>query len=527
MFALKPWLRNIRFYILTFSIVLAAGIFLWIQFTLPNGSEQIVKLTEDYALLALLFLYLSLLPTPLYLVFPSLPYKEQWVKARRALGVSAFLFASLHAYCAFFDQLGGFAGLSFLSNTYLIAISLSATALLILCLMTLTSFDYMVRKLGKNWKRLHQWVYVAGILVLIHALLLGTNFSDPANSPIAQITFAAVAFLFILEAIRIDRGLANRFSTLPQVGMITIIMVAFLTLLPHYLEPSTGGTSINIHAGHIQLAKEAQQTTSPFAGNPNINLNSPAFAGLRGDSTKRYTVSFSHDQNPVANQNVQLNFQVFDASSGYPVSIYSKVYSKLMHLVIVDEQLNYFNHIHPDLANNQFSITTQFPHNGLYHLYIDYQPFGAIEQQQAFSLQVGTGGSAEPTAQPETNLTKTFGQFQVSMTTSAPLKASELSIGNQTISFTLKNSTGQPVTNLQPYLDAFGHLVMINEQTFDYLHVHPNNLTIPPPGSNGGPTVQFLPLGLYGPIKSGTYRVFAEFNPGGTLLLTNFTISVQ
>ncbi len=133
------------------------------------------------------------------------------MKARRALGVSAFYFGLLHGLFAFFGQLGGFAGLGFLSSKYLLAISLSFIALVILFLMTVTSFDFMVAKLTyPKWKFLHRFVYIAGVLILLHALMLGTHFSD-LSSTIPQIFFSALAILLLLEANRFDTYLQKKF----------------------------------------------------------------------------------------------------------------------------------------------------------------------------------------------------------------------------------------------------------------------------------------------------------------------------
>jgi hypothetical protein len=108
------------------------------------------------------------------------------------------------------------------------------------------------------------------------------------------------------------------------------------------------------------------------------------------------------------------------------------------------------------------------------------------------------------------------------------LISQEISIGQQLLGFTFKNAkTKQPITTLKPYLDAFGHLVMINEKTFDYIHVHPNILAVPSPDQNAGPTIEFLPLGIYGPIKPGIYRVFAQFNPNGQLMVADYTIEIK
>jgi hypothetical protein len=68
---------------------------------------------------------------------------------------------------------------------------------------------------------------------------------------------------------------------------------------------------------------------------------------------------------------------------------------------------------------------------------------------------------------------------------------------------------------------------MINEKTFDFIHVHPFSLTVPPPGANGGPTIDFLPIGIYGPFKPGVYHAFAEFNPNNELFTADFTVKIE
>ncbi len=249
---------------------------------------------------------------------------------------------------------------------------------------------------------------------------------------------------------------------------------------------------------------------------------------LQGDRTRRFTVSFTPPATAVQpNQDTQLSFKVYDASSGNPVSIFSRVYEKVMHLIVVDNELQNFSHIHPEQTIDGFTITTKFPHPGRYHLYLDFQPTGAIEQQFGFTVNVGTVDQPAVASQnPDTNLTKTFGAYQVTLET-PQLKASEMSLGNQPLKFTIKDAQGQPVTTLKPYLASFGHLVMIDTSTYDYLHVHPSNLVAPQPDANGGPTVEFLPIGIYGPFKPGVYKIFAQFNPNGQLFTSDFTVKVE
>ena len=198
-----------------------------------------------------------------------------------------------------------------------------------------------------------------------------------------------------------------------------------------------------------------------------------------------------------------------------------------MHLIVVDRRLKNFDHIHPEFKDDHFEITTKFPADGVYHLYINFKAVGGLEQQFAFEIPVGSK-EAEKASQPvDTSLTKTFGDYQVTLETT-DLNAGKLSIGQQTIKFNLKDAkTNNPVGNLKPFLAAFGHLTMINEQTYDYVHVHPSNQNPPSPTDSSGPDVDFLPLGLYGPIKPGIYRLFAQFNPDGKLFTADFTVNIK
>src|SRR5258708_1034827 len=254
--------RNIRFYILCFSVLLSVAIFVYYHFTIPDSSLQTTKIVESYALTALAYLYLALLATPITKIFTFFPWRAQYIKARRAIGVSVFYFATLHATLAFFIQLGGFGGLPFLSGTYILAISLSFTALVIVSLMAATSFDYMIEKLTfARWKMLHRFVYLAAIFIIIHALLLGSHFQD-LSSIVPQIAFGALAILLFLEAYRFDNYLQTKFLTLPKFGF-SVIGVLILVVGYAILEFTTGSTtpiSLGIHAAHIQIAKEAQQS---------------------------------------------------------------------------------------------------------------------------------------------------------------------------------------------------------------------------------------------------------------------------
>jgi DMSO/TMAO reductase YedYZ heme-binding membrane subunit len=507
---LRALLKNLRFYVLVISFSLALTIYFWVKSNVPSETVQSIRLTQIYGFTSFAYLYIALLATPLTRTFTFLPFRPQYLHARRAIGVSAFFFGLLHAYNAFFNELGGFSGLGFLDTGWLVAITLSFIALVILTVMASTSFNFMVRKLGnKTWKNIHRFVYLASLLILIHAVLIGTHFAYISDL-IPKIILIAVGFLLILEAIRFDKFIKEKLPQVPSLGLTVVACAFVIILLAQYVFsaeviPSPLGT----HAEHLALANRSQGQQQQQGAN-------------------RYNVNFEATQNPRPNQNISLSFKIFDASSGLPVDRFQMLYEKNLHLIIVDSELGYYDHIHPEQKGSEFTIQTNFPKEGRYHLYIDFQPLGDVEQQFAFTLNVGNPENIIPSNHsPDQNLTKTFGNYKVTFSMDGQLEAQKLSRGSQKVIFTVNDSSGNSVTDLKPYLAAFGHMVMIKKDTYDYIHVHPSAATPPGPDENGGPNVEFYPIGLFGPIEPGTYRIFTQFNPKGKLLLTDFTVEVK
>jgi hypothetical protein len=73
---------------------------------------------------------------------------------------------------------------------------------------------------------------------------------------------------------------------------------------------------------------------------------------------------------------------------------------------------------------------------------------------------------------------------------------------------------GAPVTDLEPYLGAYGHLVALRTGDLAYLHVHPES-------GPAGPRVTFraeVPT-------AGTYRLYLDFQHSGTVRTAEFTVT--
>lgn len=155
--------RLVRFWLHFFGwLPFIILIFQWQMDNLTvNPIQAATRFTGDWALI---FLLLSLACTPLYILF-------KWripLKFRRPLGLYAFLYASIHFLIYVWIDYGWdweYILPSLREKPFILA---GASALFILLLLALTSFDFSPRWLGKAWKLLHRLVYLAGVLVILH-----------------------------------------------------------------------------------------------------------------------------------------------------------------------------------------------------------------------------------------------------------------------------------------------------------------------------------------------------------------------
>lgn len=113
---------------------------------------------------AVTLLLLSLACTPLNTLFG---WKEP-LKRRRALGLYAFLYATIHVLI-FLDLDFGLAWSLIIQTVFQKPyILVGMTAFLLLIPLAATSFDVWKMRLKKNWKRLHQVIYFIAPLVILH-----------------------------------------------------------------------------------------------------------------------------------------------------------------------------------------------------------------------------------------------------------------------------------------------------------------------------------------------------------------------
>lgn len=138
-----------------------------------------------------------------------------------------------------------------------------------------------------------------------------------------------------------------------------------------------------------------------------------------------------------------------------------------MHFIAVRKDLQYFQHLHPDYqeGTGEFEVNISFPTDGSYRVFPDFTP--GIDNPEKSPVTVyhdlDVGDISKYKAQAVTvdsQAKKTAGEHQVTYTLPQNLAK------EQEINYSLSvERNGQPVTDLQPYLGALGHSVILEEGT--------------------------------------------------------------
>lgn len=198
---------------------------------------------------------------------------------------------------------------------------------------------------------------------------------------------------------------------------------------------------------------------------------------------------------------------------GRPVTSYTQTHTKDLHLIVVRRDMAGFQHVHPTLAaDGNWSVPLDLAAAGTYRVFADFKP-AAHEAGLTLGTDIAVAGAYEPTPLPAPQTSTSVDGYDVALDGTA--KA-----GNESgLTFTISKE-GAKVTDLQPYLGAFGHLVSLRTGDLAYLHTHPGQEASA--GQRGGPAVQFATTFP----TAGTYRLFLDFQAGGAVHTAEFTVIV-
>ncbi|MFD3616257.1 hypothetical protein ACFWWT_13695 [Streptomyces sp. NPDC058676] len=228
-------------------------------------------------------------------------------------------------------------------------------------------------------------------------------------------------------------------------------------------------------------------------------------------SEKGYTLDLETTR-VTAGRPSDLRFVVRD-DSGRAVTAYQREHDKELHLIVASRDLITYRHLHPArAADGTWSIPVDLPRAGGYRVFADFTPARKNAENLTLGADLAASGPYAPKDLPAPDATAEADGYEVALDGALrPGTAGDL---------TLKVSrNGKPVTDLQPYLGAYGHLVALRSGDLAYLHVHPNG----EPGdgtTEPGPDISFAATAP----SSGTYRLFLDFKHGGEVHTAAFTV---
>lgn len=341
--------NNNRFYILAFSVLVSIFVACWLRTQVADDQLYYIQVEQVFGFLAVGFLYITLLVSPIQKIIGNTEWMKNVIFARRATGVSVFYFAFLHAVVSLYGQIGGWERLATLPSRFTWALIFSATALVILLVVAVTSFDkVLVRMTFPRWKLLQRLTYVSGILIIIHVWMIGAHFSTPS----VQIAgFAALILLFGLQSWRMGSFLVERYqlSSVKKYVLFVILWVAWMHIL-----------------GLISFTR-------------------PAEAHMFSKDTMAGSGSVLHitpDDDPIAGEQASLVFDIKDLSGDGKQTV--------AKLTIADDQ-NRETTVSAQIRGNLVSASYVFSHQGLYKIALIIEQEGVQTHHFIQSQRVNRG----------------------------------------------------------------------------------------------------------------------------------------
>jgi hypothetical protein len=222
-----------------------------------------------------------------------------------------------------------------------------------------------------------------------------------------------------------------------------------------------------------------------------------------------YTFDLATDQLP-AGPAAPVAFRIL-GPDGSAVTAFDESHDEDLHLIAVRRDLAGFQHVHPTLATDGTWTIPLALTPGTWRLFADFVP-AADGENRTLGADLAVPGQYDPAPVPVESRTAEVDGYTVTLD-------GDLVPGEESDLTFQVSVGGRPVTDLQPYLGAYGHLVVLRAGDLAYLHVHPAG----EPGDGAtepGPDVTFSSTAP----SSGTYRLFLDFRHGDAVHTAAFTV---
>ena len=279
--------------------------------------------------------------------------------------------------------------------------------------------------------------------------------------------------------------------------------------------------------------QSAQAATYVCPMHPDVRASSPGTCPRCGMTLipsdplamRDYRLEVETTPQPVAGKPIRFKLTVRDPDTKAVVRDFAVVHEKRFHLFVLSQDLDHYDHVHPEQEpDGSFALDVTLPREGFYKLFADFLPEGGTPQviPHALVTQGFTGDLTSSMARlvPDDGLKKTVGNMSVQLT----LPNGGLVAGrDEKFAYRLTDAgTGQPVHDVEPYLAAWGHSLIMSEDSLHFVHAHPVELLPEEPTARGGPDLTFKAL----LPQPGRYRIWTQIKRGGVVSTAMFTVTV-
>ncbi len=218
--------------------------------------------------------------------------------------------------------------------------------------------------------------------------------------------------------------------------------------------------------------------------------------------------------------NVQFRLKAFRERRFLTMSDLKEVHTKKIHVLMVDQTLTDYQHLHPTADPTDpetFTYTVMPRQSGAYRVWVDITLNNGTHEIITSYIRgnTRTNGLIDRTLVMQT----TIGEMKAALNFEpASLTLNKASMGRIDIT----DTNGNPIADLEPIMGAFGHIVAINEDRKTLAHVHPLGDEPTKPEQRGTSPLSFH----LQPKASGITKVFLQVRRKGTDYTFPFSINI-
>ncbi|HEX6385364.1 MAG TPA: hypothetical protein VF177_11890 [Anaerolineae bacterium] len=230
-----------------------------------------------------------------------------------------------------------------------------------------------------------------------------------------------------------------------------------------------------------------------------------------------------------------LRYQLSEVRTAMPITDVVLSHERLIHLIVVRQDLRHFQHLHPEPTGvpGEFALDLTLPEPGRYLLFIEFGRASGehISQKDVIIVGSPSGGTVAPV---EDWGPQTIGDIRVTLQGAKTIQAGQ----EVTLSFHLEDvRTGESLRNLQPYLGAPAHVVILSENAEIFGHTHGelphagggHHVVASMHGGHAGHEMNDAPFGPEIKFRHtfptpGLYKVWGQFQTdAGQVITADFT----